>query len=76
MALPLLVNGADCGPVNPLQSLGKRFDQDRGLQQVRLLDAPGWRGAHTYLRHRIYSDLAARARLGKYVHDVLPNARS
>ncbi|KAK7005741.1 hypothetical protein R3P38DRAFT_2556191 [Favolaschia claudopus] len=33
MALPLLVNSADCGPVNPLQGLSKRFDQDRGLQQ-------------------------------------------
>ena len=34
MSLPMLVNGADCGPVNPLQGLAKRFDQDRGLQQV------------------------------------------
>ncbi|KAH8119082.1 TPR-like protein [Phellopilus nigrolimitatus] len=33
MALPMLVNGADCGPVNPLQGLSKRFDQDRGIQQ-------------------------------------------
>ncbi|CCM00262.1 uncharacterized protein FIBRA_02292 [Fibroporia radiculosa] len=33
MSLPLLVNGADCGPVNPLQGLSKRFDQDRGIQQ-------------------------------------------
>ncbi|KAJ7647128.1 hypothetical protein FB45DRAFT_1019399 [Roridomyces roridus] len=33
MALPLLVNNADCGPSNPLQGLSKRFDQDRGLQQ-------------------------------------------
>ncbi|KAH8093943.1 TPR-like protein [Cristinia sonorae] len=33
MALPLLVNGADCGPINPLQGLSKRFDQDRGIQQ-------------------------------------------
>ncbi|WFD04594.1 hypothetical protein MOBT1_003307 [Malassezia obtusa] len=24
--------GADCGPVNPLQQLGKRFGQDRGAQ--------------------------------------------
>lgn len=36
MALPMLINGADCGPVNPLQGLVKRFDQDRGIQQVRL----------------------------------------
>ncbi|KAI0645671.1 TPR-like protein [Trametes meyenii] len=33
MSLPLLVNGAECGPSNPLQGLSKRFDQDRGLQQ-------------------------------------------
>jgi hypothetical protein len=37
MALPLLANGADCGPVNALQTLGKRFEQDRGLQQVCLV---------------------------------------
>ena len=34
MALPMLVNSTDCGPVNPLQGLAKRFDQDRGIQQV------------------------------------------
>lgn len=35
MALPMLVSGgADCGPSNPLQGLSKRFDQDKGLQQV------------------------------------------
>ncbi|KAI0081326.1 TPR-like protein [Panus rudis PR-1116 ss-1] len=33
MSLPLLVSGAECGPVNPLQGLSKRFDQDRGVQQ-------------------------------------------
>ncbi|KZT26687.1 TPR-like protein [Neolentinus lepideus HHB14362 ss-1] len=33
MALPMLVGGADCGPVNPLQGLAKRLDQDRGVQQ-------------------------------------------
>ncbi|EIN11880.1 hypothetical protein PUNSTDRAFT_63530 [Punctularia strigosozonata HHB-11173 SS5] len=33
MALPMLVTGAECGPVNPLQGLAKRLDQDRGLQQ-------------------------------------------
>ncbi|CDO70590.1 hypothetical protein BN946_scf184656.g4 [Trametes cinnabarina] len=33
MSLPLLVNGAECGPSNPLQGLSKRFDQDRGTQQ-------------------------------------------
>ncbi|KAJ7703013.1 hypothetical protein B0H17DRAFT_1041257 [Mycena rosella] len=33
MALPMLVNNADCGPSNPLQGLSKRFDHDRGLQQ-------------------------------------------
>jgi len=36
MALPMLVGGgAECGPSNPLQGLSKRFDQDRGVQQVR-----------------------------------------
>lgn len=34
MALSMLVGGADCGPSNPLQGLSKRFDQDRGIQQV------------------------------------------
>lgn len=34
MSLPLLVNSADCGPVNPLQGLTKTFDRDRGVQQV------------------------------------------
>ena len=35
MALPMLVGGgAECGPSNPLQDLSKRFDQDRGIQQV------------------------------------------
>ncbi|KAI0341957.1 TPR-like protein [Trametopsis cervina] len=33
MALPMLVNSADCGPINPLQGLSKQFDRDRGLQQ-------------------------------------------
>ncbi|OBZ68192.1 Peroxisomal targeting signal 1 receptor [Grifola frondosa] len=33
MSLPLLVNGAECGPLNPLQGLSKRFEQDRGIQQ-------------------------------------------
>jgi hypothetical protein len=34
MSLATLVNGADCGPLNPLQGLTKNFDSDRGLQQV------------------------------------------
>ncbi|KAL0068818.1 hypothetical protein AAF712_004148 [Marasmius tenuissimus] len=33
MSLPALISGAECGPSNPLQSLSKRFDQDRGIQQ-------------------------------------------
>ncbi|GBE81024.1 Peroxisomal targeting signal 1 receptor [Sparassis crispa] len=33
MSLPMLVNGAECGPINPLQGLSKRLDQDRGIQQ-------------------------------------------
>ena len=33
MSLPDLVGGgAECGPVNPLAQLGKRFGQDRGAQ--------------------------------------------
>lgn len=37
MALPMLIGGgAECGPSNPLQGLSKRFDQDRGIQQVSL----------------------------------------
>ncbi|OJA18614.1 hypothetical protein AZE42_01769 [Rhizopogon vesiculosus] len=33
MSLAMLASGAECGPSNPLQSLSKRFDQDRGVQQ-------------------------------------------
>lgn len=41
MALPMLIaGGAECGPSNPLQGLSKRFDQDRGLQQVRTRGLP------------------------------------
>ncbi|TDL25903.1 TPR-like protein [Rickenella mellea] len=29
----MLINNAECGPVNPLQGLAKRFDSDRGIQQ-------------------------------------------
>ena len=36
MSLNMLVSGADCGPVNPLQGLAKRFEQDRGVQQVSI----------------------------------------
>ncbi|KAG8837915.1 hypothetical protein FRC18_007258 [Serendipita sp. 400] len=32
MSLPSLINGADCGPSNALQSLTKRIDADRGIQ--------------------------------------------
>ncbi|KAF9051151.1 TPR-like protein [Hymenopellis radicata] len=42
MALPMLVNNAECGPSNGLQSLSKRFDQDRGFYQDRVItDAAG-----------------------------------
>ncbi len=34
MSLATLVNGADCGPINPLHGLTKNFDRDGGLQQV------------------------------------------
>ncbi|KIJ49653.1 hypothetical protein M422DRAFT_28020 [Sphaerobolus stellatus SS14] len=33
MALNSLVSGVECGPINPLQSLSKQFDRDRGVQQ-------------------------------------------
>ena len=36
MSLASLVNGAECGPLNPLQGLTKNLDSDRGAQQVRL----------------------------------------
>lgn len=39
MALPALVSGADCGPLNPLQSLSKQFDKDRSVQQVGFSNA-------------------------------------
>lgn len=42
MALPMLVGGAECGPSNPLQNLSKKFDQDRGIQQVELLQLYGY----------------------------------
>ncbi len=35
MSLAALANGAECGPMNPLQGLTKNLDSDRGLQQVR-----------------------------------------
>ena len=34
MSLAALMNGADCGPLNPLQGLTKNLHSDRGLQQV------------------------------------------
>ena len=34
MALPMLMNNAECGPSNALQELSKRFNTDRGLSQV------------------------------------------
>lgn len=41
MAFASLVNGADCGPVNPLASLKNAYGQDRGLQQDRFLPVAG-----------------------------------
>ncbi|KAF8919851.1 hypothetical protein CPB85DRAFT_1275653 [Mucidula mucida] len=41
MALPMLINNADCGPSNGLQSLSKRFDQDRGFYQDRVITDAG-----------------------------------
>lgn len=47
MALPMLVGGADCGPINPLQGLSKELDRDRGLQQVcRVMTPPSGRDLH------------------------------
>jgi hypothetical protein len=37
MALPMLAGATECGPSNPLQGLSKRFDSDRGLQQVDIV---------------------------------------
>jgi len=34
MSLTTLVNGENCGPVNPLQGLTKALDSDRGVQRV------------------------------------------
>ncbi|OZJ06289.1 hypothetical protein BZG36_00805 [Bifiguratus adelaidae] len=36
MSMSQLVDGADCGPVNPLNGLMKQFSQDRSLQQDRI----------------------------------------
>lgn len=54
MSLAMLVGGAECGPSNPLQSLSKRFDQDRGVQQVRAGLLRGGR-LSTIQSHRILS---------------------
>lgn len=51
MALPMLAGGVDCGPSNPLQNLSKRFDQDRGIQQVR---------AGNHRMHAVYFDSLSR----------------
>jgi len=45
MSMSALINGADCGPVNPLQGLSKQLDRDRGIQQVRHLAAAVCLGA-------------------------------
>ena len=42
MSLAALANGADCGPMNPLQGLTKNLDSDRGLQQVRAARLFSW----------------------------------
>lgn len=34
MSLPQLINGADCGPVNPLMGMMKQMGRDTSLQQV------------------------------------------
>jgi hypothetical protein len=35
--MAMLLNGADCGPLNPLASMSKTFGRDSGLQRVRPL---------------------------------------
>lgn len=50
MALPMLVGGADCGPINPLQGLSKELDRDRGLQQVCVSCDGGFREMMINLR--------------------------
>ncbi|KIY74422.1 TPR-like protein [Cylindrobasidium torrendii FP15055 ss-10] len=45
MALPMLVSGSECGPSNALQGLSKRFDQDRGPLQDRVVAAGSSRDA-------------------------------
>lgn len=41
MAFASLINGAECGPVNPLSSLKSAYQQDRTLQQDRYLPIAG-----------------------------------
>ncbi|KAG8967170.1 hypothetical protein FRC03_010543 [Tulasnella sp. 419] len=36
MSLSALVNSAECGPINPLQGLTKRFEQSNGVQQDQI----------------------------------------
>lgn len=50
MALPMLINNAECGPSNALQDLSKRFDADRGLSQDFM--GAGARGGPSAFRQR------------------------
>jgi hypothetical protein len=59
MALPMLVNNSECGPSNPLQGLSKRFDQDRGIQQVRSIRDSTLTGSH-----RVGKDFFGAGRAG------------
>ena len=76
MSLPLLVNGAECGPSNPLQGLSKRFDQDRGVQQVcRTGSVPSSPVLSAYCCYRINLVLVVQDPLKKYVQ-TMPTLRS
>jgi peroxin-5 len=77
MALPMLAGGAECGPSNPLQSLSKQFDKDRGVQQVcttPLYQATGSQPLpckhqmeSNFPTYRTYSSLLTLAHLVRYV---------
>ena len=73
MSLATLVNGAGCGPVNPLQSLTKNLENDRGLQQVHV----AWMCIRTVCNvnmafRRIILELAGLTALEAYVCVLSP----
>lgn len=68
MALPMLVGGADCGPINPLQGLSKEFERDRGLQQVTSCDQIAKRNVALTLHRRTTLAQDAQDRQSRYVY--------